>query len=127
MRFDDFYADPRRSGSPERSLGPGWISDDEDGVAYTVYWIEQTGELYGVRHEPVIVGPGAPKPYGAYLPTASAVDERREVLLLGTVGRETYVEIEGRAESLPATERSLGWLAARIQEEAPPGDRDASR
>ena len=79
-----------------------------------MYWIEKTGEVYGVRHEPVAFGPGAPKPYGAYLPTFSRADERNEVRLFGTVDLEAFLEIEAEAEALPSAQRSLAWLDGRV-------------
>ena len=45
----DFYAeDARRAHSAERDLGLRWRS--VDGSTYRAAWVEDTGELYSVRH-----------------------------------------------------------------------------
>ncbi|MDO8213682.1 hypothetical protein [Conexibacter sp. CPCC 206217] len=42
------YADPRRKRSRERDLGLRWRA--RDGSTYRAAWIEETEELYAVRH-----------------------------------------------------------------------------
>jgi hypothetical protein len=44
-----FYReDERRASSSERDLGLHWRA--RDGVSYRAAWVEETGELYAVRH-----------------------------------------------------------------------------
>ncbi len=62
-----FYAaDPRRRGSAERDFGLRWRS--ATGATYRAAWIEETGELYAVRH--------------------SGTDEKAEVTVLARAGAE---------------------------------------
>ena len=62
-----FYAaDPRRRESAERDFGLRWRS--ATGATYRAAWIEETGELYAVRH--------------------SGADEDAEVTVLARVGAE---------------------------------------
>lgn len=42
------YSDPRRQRSRERDLGLRWRA--RDGSTYRAAWIEETEELYAVRH-----------------------------------------------------------------------------
>ena len=49
MDLDEFYdGDPRRGESPEVRFGAHWL--DESEYAYALAWLEQTGELFAVRH-----------------------------------------------------------------------------
>lgn len=115
MRLDDFFADETRRSSRELGLGSGWTSSGDEGAGYTVYWIEQTEELYAVRHPAVGFGPGTVKPYGAYIPRAEKPDEDREARLLGRAGRKTYDELLAEVEASPDHPRSLEALEERLR------------
>jgi hypothetical protein len=55
--LNDFYKrDPRRARSRERDLGLRWRARDHS--TYRAAWIEDTGELYSVRHGSPAEGAG---------------------------------------------------------------------
>lgn len=115
MRLEEFFADETRRRSRELGLGSGWTSSGDEGVHYAVYWIEQTEELYAVRHPAVGLGPGTPKPYGAYIPRFEKPDVELEARLLGRADRETYDEILAEAGASPDQPRSLESIEARLR------------
>jgi hypothetical protein len=99
-----FYAaDPRRGPSCERDLGLRWRS--AQGATYRVAWIEDTEELYSVRHS------------GAGEPTT--------VVVLARLGAEALERILAGWRSVLGTDRpgSYEWLldrAASARHEAAP-------
>lgn len=115
MRLEELFADETRRGSRELGLGSGWTSSDDEGAGYAVYWIEQTEELYAVRHPAEGFGPGTVKPYGAYIPRVDLPDEEREARLLGRADRKTCDEILAEVEASPDQPRSLESLAERLR------------
>jgi hypothetical protein len=83
MDLDDFYSnDPRRGRSPEVRFGGHWL--DASGYAYAIGWLEQTGELFAVRHL-ARPGPGLPPfadPWVHVLPRRVDVETELFVLLV---------------------------------------------
>jgi hypothetical protein len=113
MRLAELFADPIRRDSDEVCLGSGWTSHAEPGTTYTVYWIASTGEVYGLRHPDVAFGPGAPKPFGAYIPRFSSHDANLEAELLGRADGETIAELHAQTEG-PEAARSIERLRERL-------------
>jgi hypothetical protein len=79
--LDDFYsADPGRGTSPEVRFGGAWM--DEAGYAYAVVWVEDTGELYALRHVRYPHRrPPIPDPWVLMLPRGAEVEAELFVLL----------------------------------------------
>lgn len=117
MRLEEFYADPKRRGSDERSLGRGWTSSNYPGTTFSVYWLRETGEVVALLVGPVVIGPGAPKPFGVYLPRTQTVGrDDQEVLVIGKVARPGDVEAIVNASNRDP--RTLEWLRERLAKPA---------
>jgi len=55
--LDAFYADDRRRRfSRERDVGLAWVG--HDGASFRAAWIQETGEVYLLRHGPPVAGGG---------------------------------------------------------------------
>ena len=112
MRVDELYSDERRRASSEVSLGDDWTSDAIPLASYSLFWIEATGEVFGLRHGPIAYGPGAPKPAGVYRPVMRQtfpVDQ--EVSLLGSC--TDFDRLSSMIESAPAP-KTVEWLRERL-------------
>jgi hypothetical protein len=77
---DDFYAaDPARGASPEVRFGGAWL--DEAGYGYAVGWVEDTGEVYALRHVLIDRLPPIVHPWVGLLPGGAEVEAEVFVLL----------------------------------------------
>ena len=81
MDVDEFYTtDPRRGTSPEVRFGGAWL--DDAGYGYAVVWVEDTGELYALRHVKYPHRrPPIPDPWIWVLPRGADVEAELFVLL----------------------------------------------
>lgn len=110
MRLDEFYADPQRRRSAEVSLGAGWTSSDDPGQTFSVYWLRDTGEVVSLLVGPVAFGPGAPKPFGVYLPRMQTVGgDDQEVSVIGKIA-----DVEAIMSASDRDPRTLEWLRERL-------------
>lgn len=96
MTVDQFYEqNPLRRSSAEIDLGDGWRAAEEAGCTFSVFWLEQTGEVYALR---------VPNPYT--IVTGGAGDHGLGGSSLGPA----TVEILGQARTREELDQRLvGW------------------
>lgn len=112
MRIDSFYAAPERKASEEVRLGSEWTSASDPDGTYSLFWVEATREVCALRSGAVVIGPGAPKPYGVYLPRVrNEGSEDREVTILGTADLD---EVKAMIALAGPSQRTLEWLRERL-------------
>lgn len=115
MDVDDFYnGDPRRGRSPDVRFGGHWL--DASGYAYTIGWLEHTGELYAVRH--VAHGDALPRfanPWVLMLPGRYDVETEVFVLLVEPSRRRVDDLLNGWADHQGRPE-GFEELVARLHE-----------
>lgn len=100
ITVDRFYAEnPLRRSSPEVDLGDGWREMGETRCTFSVFWIEQTGEVYGLRvpNPPSFVHDGVGD-YG----------------LSGNAFAAATVEVLGRVRTRDELDERLGERDAKI-------------
>jgi hypothetical protein len=85
LKIEEFFADEARRGSNELSLGHDWSASHDPRASFSLFWIENTHELYALRLVDPGFGPGTVKPFGIYLPAVEEADTEQEVTLLGTI------------------------------------------
>ena len=111
MKITEFYADPDRKASGEVELATGWTSEVDPGATFSIFWVQETAEVYALRHGPQTISGGLPKPYLVDVPKVRTVGrEDQEITVLGTATRHDEVAaLVSRAE-----ETTLEWLSDKL-------------
>jgi hypothetical protein len=112
----DFYnGDERRGRSPDVRFGGHWL--DESGYAYALGWLEDTGELYAVRHLARRDGPLLPlaNPWFLVMPRSDKLETEVFVLLVEPSRERVDALLTGWAD-LQGEPGSFEELVARLDE-----------
>ncbi len=114
MDVSRFYeVDPRRQHSTEVAFGEGWLLDADPGATYTVRWIQDTHEIYALRHPPLVL---------VTIPddgSAWTEDGPISVTVLGwATTRHVLDEALAGWEEHVCQPNGLDWLSDRIEEGA---------
>ena len=118
MTVSEFYADERRRASREVVFGREWTIDSDPRVIYSLYWIEDTKEIYVLR------GPQAPPEiFTPYPPNSSAAPfiagDAYEVIVLGRAADEAVLRrtLDGWEEQM-GQPNGLQWVRERLYDAA---------
>jgi hypothetical protein len=109
-----FFGDERRRSSREIRLGIDWRSaSDPDGL-YTVFWLEDTGELYAMRNgRRSVILPGS----GELLDHLKFHQPRRpEVEVLGHLSGARFEQLKAVLDPIAARNDpdGIGWLRLQV-------------
>lgn len=90
MKITEFYSDPKRKASGEVELATGWTSPADPVATFSIFWIQDTAEVYALRHGPQTISGGLPKPYLVDVPKIRTTGrEDQEISILGRTDMTT--------------------------------------
>ncbi|MDP9066723.1 MAG: hypothetical protein M3N53_00040 [Actinomycetota bacterium] len=113
MTVDRFYAEnPLRRESQEIDLGDGWRDAADPTCTFSVFWIEQTGEVYALRvpNPPSLVHDGV----GDYGLSGSAFAAATVEVLGHARTRDELDERLGERDTKIAGPDGISWIRSQL-------------